>query len=96
MKKNIKEGYNGWTNWETWVVNLWMDNDGLSNFFGEQIEADPRLSSRDLGKAIEEYYDDEQDRVMGRDAGLFGDIVTNTLKEVNWTEIADGVIVSYR
>lgn len=23
---NVKE-YNGWTNYETWVVNLWMDNE---------------------------------------------------------------------
>ena len=26
--------YNGWTNYETWVVNLWMDNEeGLHDFW---------------------------------------------------------------
>lgn len=30
------EKYNGWTNYETWNVKLWMDNDeGSYNYYGE-------------------------------------------------------------
>jgi hypothetical protein len=32
--------YNGWTNYETWVVNLWIDNEqGSLEFFREQAKA---------------------------------------------------------
>lgn len=31
--------YNGWTNYETWVVNLWMDNEeGKYNYWRERAE----------------------------------------------------------
>ena len=93
-KRTITEGYNGYTNYETWLVNLWMDSDGMTNYFGEEI--DPETDAYDLGKTIEEYYDEDSQRVLGRKAGLYADIVTQTLKEVNWQEIASGIIDSYR
>ena len=31
-----EKGYNGWTNYETWCVNLWLDNDeGTQNMVRE-------------------------------------------------------------
>lgn len=30
MTKNETKGYNGWTNYETWCVSLWLDNDSGS------------------------------------------------------------------
>lgn len=31
--------YNGWTNYETWVVNLWMDNEeGTHDYWLEVVE----------------------------------------------------------
>lgn len=93
-KRTITEGYNGYTNYETWLVNLWMDSDGITNYFGETIDA--RTNAYDLGKEISEYYDEDSERVFGGKAGLYADIVTQTLKEVNWQEIASGIIDSYR
>lgn len=29
--------YNGWTNYETWVVNLWMDNDEGSYDYWQEV-----------------------------------------------------------
>ena len=29
--------YNGWYNWETWSVNLWMDNDQGSHEMWREI-----------------------------------------------------------
>lgn len=37
MKTNT---YNGWTNYETWNVNLWMDNsEGAQSYYQEQADA---------------------------------------------------------
>lgn len=33
--------YNGWVNYETWLVNLWIDNDqGEHEYWQEQTEAE--------------------------------------------------------
>ena len=38
MNDNMEEKrYNGWTNYETWAVNLWIDNDqGSYTYWREQ------------------------------------------------------------
>jgi hypothetical protein len=30
--------YNGWTNYETWLVNLWIDNDGYGEYLNERAQ----------------------------------------------------------
>ena len=30
--------YNGWTNWETWVVNLWIDNEWMPEIEGLYLD----------------------------------------------------------
>lgn len=35
----MTHGYNGWTNYETWVVNLWLTNEQASSrYWGEQAD----------------------------------------------------------
>lgn len=36
---NTKE-YNGWTNYETWVVNLWMDNEEGTHDYWKEVAED--------------------------------------------------------
>ena len=99
-----EEGYNGWTNYETWVVNLWMDNEkGSQDFFREQAK---------------EIYDEQVSHAMLTDRpaltpaeharlrladwlkqyhaeenrpelpGAYGDLLGGALSAVNWDEIA--------
>lgn len=43
-----KREYNGWYNYETWLVKLWMDNDqGSQDFWQEQSEMAWRDSAAD-------------------------------------------------
>ena len=98
---NDERGYNGWTNWETWCVNLWLDNDEyLSGEFAEWAreelesaieddEDDPRPSAAySLGERIKDYVEEIQPEVTG----MFADLLTSALQAVNWKEIAEHYI----
>jgi len=92
-----KADYQGWTNYETWAVALWIDNDqGLYN--------ESRDRARDLTR---DHYDDisraeisladwlkelitEGEPDLG--ASLYSDLLTAAIGEVNWDEIAENYI----
>ena len=72
--------YNGWTNRETWLVNLWL-GDSLAEYvrdtLGQEIDA----------SEAESYVDDYLDSAYAN--GLASDLITNALGRVNWQEIAN-------
>lgn len=72
----MSEGYNGWTNYETWRVNLEV--------------ADDLLDGR--GRVTAEEVKDEAEELIFMDAkegSLVVDYATSFLSEVNWYEIAE-------
>ena len=91
--------YNGWTNYETWLVNLWMDNKkGSRDFFREQAHFiydgdEPRptsaltweeVASLRFADWLKEYYDENLPEMPG----VYGDLLGGALGAVNWDEIA--------
>ena len=94
-----EQDYNGWTNYETWCVNLWIDNEpnDLADVARDHIEAaldgrygyvreDVRADAvRTLGEHLEEMHDDAMPDVVG----VFADLLRASLQEVNWQEIAE-------
>ena len=91
---NNKE-YNGWYNYETWMVNLWMDNDQGSHemwreIARESIDADDKIANwfyfDDRLKEYLEYLHD--DVVHGEHSGLVHDLLGAAISEVNTREIA--------
>lgn len=82
--------YNGWTNWETWCVNLWLDNDqGTQSEVSEIVaNATNRYVAADGVKGFTNEY------VFGFDdapATLATDLLNGALSEANWVEIVDHV-----
>jgi hypothetical protein len=81
-----REEYNGWTNYETWLVNLWLSNEqGIDNFaLGLCGEAETTREAADrLREWIGEGSPDDCQ------TGLYGDLLNAALSEVDWYEIAD-------
>jgi hypothetical protein len=88
------EKYNGWTNYETWKVNLEIfDNLDLSEFgFFEDIEAE-LIDAYELGQAMKEkaeFYIE-----CGSESGFARDFALAFLSDVNWHEIATHMIDNY-
>jgi hypothetical protein len=89
--------YNGWTNYETWLVNLWMGNEfGSQEFFREQAEeiygqetaseffTRAECAANRFGDWLKEHHEDNRPEMPG----VYGDLVGAALSAVNWDEIA--------
>lgn len=85
---DVEKGYNGWKNYETWVIKLWIDNDqGSYNHFRELAKTEGR--AYELGQLIQEEIE-EMNPIEG--ASLFSDLMTAALSEVDWREIAESLL----
>ncbi|MBL8121314.1 hypothetical protein JNM87_01005 [Candidatus Saccharibacteria bacterium] len=76
-------GYNGWTNYETWLVALWLNNDRLTYEALEAIKAESgsvRGKAEQLEELVQELYEFEP-------VSLIADFVNAALGRVNWVEI---------
>lgn len=81
----MAEKYNGWTNYATWRVNLEMcDYDGAS---------DNDLDEYELGLSLRE---SALDFMSQEASGLALDYAEAFLADVNWYEIAERMIETYR
>lgn len=100
---------NGWTNWETWITSLWLDNDQClyaalrdmaESAFDRALSPDAGLSA--AADVLKDWYDNEVDILLNKgisgkpvDAGLFMDILNAHSREVAWYEIAQHMLEEY-
>lgn len=96
--------YNGWTNYETWLVNLWIDNSGDQDYWNdssrdlfEYSKGDSTFTKEenaiaDLADLMREYYDELASQWMPDQSSMFADMINASLREVNWREIAEHYI----
>jgi len=95
--KPMMAEYNGWSNYETWLANLWYDQvfyDLISEEYGMEVTYDQEY---DVAQSIQYYLDDlvtdELEGAVSR-AGFVADIVSAAQREINYREIANSVIDS--
>jgi hypothetical protein len=98
--------YNGWTNYETWAVKLWMDNEEPSSRYWQERarqawneagadshQADTRAerAAFTLADDIQENHEEAASDLLP-EAGIFTDLLNAALSEVDWHEIAEDLI----
>ena len=77
------EEYNGWTNYETWLVSLWLDNDQVNYEALEALRTDPGSDyskAERLEERVRELYEIEP-------VGMIADLVNASFGRVDWVEI---------
>jgi len=81
--------YNGWTNYETWLVGLWY-SDSYNEYFLDQFregELLQRVNADQLRDYVVECFLDDQTP----ENGLVTDLLNNAMSQVNWRELAEHV-----
>ena len=90
MTTNTEEkGYNGWKNYETWLVALWINNDqGTQETVLDMArECSGNEHERyDLSHQLKDWI--EEMNPLNENADLFADLLNAALSEVDWYEIA--------
>ena len=100
--------YSGWTNYETWLVNLWIGNErGSYEYWREEAqsvwnEATPgeydwqtceQQATYALSKRLGEELDENMpEEIQKALGGFYSDLLNAALSEVNWEEIAEHMI----
>ena len=76
--------YNGWKNYETWNVALWLGNDSnTADYIDEMLEG-----TKDISEAADMLKDYVEEQQPDLPASMFVDLLNAALCEVDWYEIA--------
>lgn len=81
----MSEEYNGWPNYQTWNVHLWLTND-------ERTEAAVRALAQkapglyEAAKAVCAFV--EMYNPIAEEASLYNDLLGNALSHVDWERVA--------
>lgn len=76
--------YNGWSNYETWLVALWIDNEQSMQESVKELIKEKFEYNFQKDEALKELITESMDI---DEASLRVDLVNSALSNVNWTEI---------
>ena len=100
------EKYNGWTNYETWAVNLWLTSEkGSDSYWREQArdqyeKAEPSKYSTKKEVALGFFSQQIKEELaeanpLAGEASLWADLLGGALSEVDWYEIAEAFMKEF-
>ena len=86
-----RKEYNGWTNYETWVTKLWMDNNQESYNYYQELAEEYRKQPYELSQRIKEEFE-EANPLNELESSVFHDLLNSAISNINWYEIAESLL----
>jgi hypothetical protein len=84
--------YNGWTNYETWAVKLWLDNEP-GTYHDATRRADLAISAGEERYELADWLKEYVGAMMpDLPASLASDLLNGALSDVDWFEVADSYL----
>ena len=93
---SMTDRYNGWTNYETWRINLEVLDGMTIEDFGfdlHELDTDDVTNVETLGMALEMH---TCELIEGQASGFALDLAHSFLARVDWAEIAEHLIADAR
>ena len=100
----MSEKYNGWSNWESFTVALWINNEeGSQDYWieqGKQALEDAQESKYFtkeeeavflLAEELKAFYEDSHELTLEH-SGLYYDLLMGALQVVDWREVAESLL----
>lgn len=85
--------YNGWTNYETWLVKLWMDNEQGSYEYWQGV-AEQHFQEHGSKEVhlLMGHLKEQHEEALPKVSGFVADLLNAAMSEVNWHEIANSLL----
>lgn len=86
--RNSGRKYNGWANYETWAVNLWLGNEEWSSRYWEEQTRSFSRDERAAFRLADQIEEEVTEAAPDLGCTLYADLLSAALCEVDWAEIA--------
>jgi hypothetical protein len=82
----MNEEYNGWTNYETWLLDLWLTNE--IDYYGVIPYIKEKYDAAECATGLKAWVYSELER-LNVEASLWSDLLNASLSKVNWRKIIE-------
>ncbi len=80
--------YNGWLNYETWAVNLWLSNDQALYLTTRELVATPTKHNFVKEQALKNFVEDLCGEPL-TEASFVADLLGHSLAQVDWCAVVE-------
>lgn len=81
--------HNGWANYPTWCVAVWIDENEASQRYWSNRAA--RMTADELAEELKDEITAAARMTLNEDYGMSTDLLTWALEQVDWNEISHGI-----